>query len=468
MILSPSILKLPVASKWSAPAVSGREGGPTPPSVAPVLTVTASEYERYMAYLNWSPSDKTDSEGFGYTVQTRFNGGGWIVMESGITDNYYIINPANSVMPEGLYEYRIIPQNNVSTGPASNIQGFTVVEEESSGSDDPLEGLFNRLRLQTYRSKESNQIASYVQTVQVSGAGTSEVNGRYHLVSGTFVNSAGYYFVDQEATGQFWIKHASVYPYEFYLQPSVDNPNPWDSFYVQANGIAPAPTVVSYMEPQYTAIGINPGVDAVNATWTDEITSTGQASQSNAIQRFSTGYERGVPVLIGDGVDDCMATPVAGNILNTRGAMWMVWRVNDGGTLNGQHVIGGLGGGPSFSSNAAASQWGLYKTAGWGTRLPITTTADKWVSFACSWDGTDFRYHCVSQGVNEAKSGTLTNAFTASSSLPFSIAGRYTNTGVLTSYLPGRYIAACLDDRYLSAADLQRAAEHGATLFPSS
>lgn len=92
----------------------------TPPTLAPVLDVQPFDPDYQVVNMSWSPSNKTDSPGFEYLAQIRFNGGAWTTFNS-TTDTYTVYNASGDPLPPGLYEFRVIPSNDVGNGPPSNI-----------------------------------------------------------------------------------------------------------------------------------------------------------------------------------------------------------------------------------------------------------------------------------------------------------------------------------------------------------
>jgi hypothetical protein len=93
------------------------EGVLTPPTVAPVLTVSA-DFGSYDAVLQWTASDKTSSAGFGYNIYRSIDGiGPTLIATVGAVLTYTDNNPGAA---GELYEYFVTPKNNAGEGPSSN------------------------------------------------------------------------------------------------------------------------------------------------------------------------------------------------------------------------------------------------------------------------------------------------------------------------------------------------------------
>lgn len=97
--------------------IGGQATGPlTPPTVAPVLTVTA-ELGSETAGLEWTASNKTSSAGFGYDVELNIDGLGW--NNIGFTTGLSFADTRVAAAGE-TYTYRVTPYNDAGEGPVSN------------------------------------------------------------------------------------------------------------------------------------------------------------------------------------------------------------------------------------------------------------------------------------------------------------------------------------------------------------
>lgn len=90
----------------------------SPPTVAPVLTVSAF-FASFTASLEWTASNKTTSPGFGYRVDLSINGGAFNEVASLPFDNLTYNDQQNGAIGE-TYTYRVTPFNSAGDGVASN------------------------------------------------------------------------------------------------------------------------------------------------------------------------------------------------------------------------------------------------------------------------------------------------------------------------------------------------------------
>lgn len=98
---------------------AGPDLGLTPPSLAPVLSVSA-EFGSQTANLEWTASNKTSSIGFGYKIELSVDGGAW----SEISTASGLVYDAEQVGAAGeSYSYRVTPFNDAGEGPVSNAAG---------------------------------------------------------------------------------------------------------------------------------------------------------------------------------------------------------------------------------------------------------------------------------------------------------------------------------------------------------
>lgn len=88
----------------------------TPPSVPPVLTVTA-ELGSQIANLQWTASNKSGTPGFGYKIELDIDGGGYSEIANTTSLSYN--NTQGSAAGE-TYTYRVTPYNDSVEGPSSN------------------------------------------------------------------------------------------------------------------------------------------------------------------------------------------------------------------------------------------------------------------------------------------------------------------------------------------------------------
>jgi hypothetical protein len=115
----------------------GLVGGPlntilTPPTLAPVLTVSA-DFGSSTANLEWTASNKTSSSGFGYRIYRQKNGLGYDVLT---TTTSLIYDDTPSPEPAGeYYEYYIEPYNDAgpATGGGLSNEAEIVLPGEAEG-----------------------------------------------------------------------------------------------------------------------------------------------------------------------------------------------------------------------------------------------------------------------------------------------------------------------------------------------
>lgn len=101
-----------LALSLGRPSSKVGEGELTPPTVAPVLTVSA-DFGSYDAVLQWTASDKTSSAGFGYNIYRSMT----LIATVGAVLTYTDNNPGAA---GELYEYFVTPKNNAGEGTSSN------------------------------------------------------------------------------------------------------------------------------------------------------------------------------------------------------------------------------------------------------------------------------------------------------------------------------------------------------------
>ena len=97
--------------------IATANGIPQPPSVAPVLVVSA-DLGSYVANLEWTASNRTGSAGFAYQIWVDVDGGGYSLLTSvgpGTLSYNHDASPT-----AGTYSYYIKPINDAGEGPSSN------------------------------------------------------------------------------------------------------------------------------------------------------------------------------------------------------------------------------------------------------------------------------------------------------------------------------------------------------------
>ena len=95
---------------------AGPDLGLTPPSLAPVLSVSA-EFGSQTANLEWTASNKASSAGFGYDIELNVNSAGWNSVATTTSLSYNYTNVGVSGLT---HEFRITPYNDAGEGPVSN------------------------------------------------------------------------------------------------------------------------------------------------------------------------------------------------------------------------------------------------------------------------------------------------------------------------------------------------------------
>ena len=89
----------------------------TPPTVQPVLNLTPGEKLSSIVGLTWTPSNKTGSAGFGYSVEYSDDDGSTWQVYSNVTETTDQIDLTGS--PADDYSFRIVPFNDGGEGPPS-------------------------------------------------------------------------------------------------------------------------------------------------------------------------------------------------------------------------------------------------------------------------------------------------------------------------------------------------------------
>jgi hypothetical protein len=88
----------------------------TPPTIAPVLAVTAA-FGGNTSSLSWSASNKTSSPGFYYDIELDIDGAGYSSITTTTSLTY---SDSRSLAAGETYSYRVIPNNDYGVGPTSN------------------------------------------------------------------------------------------------------------------------------------------------------------------------------------------------------------------------------------------------------------------------------------------------------------------------------------------------------------
>lgn len=218
----------------------------------------------------------------------------------------------------------------------------------------------------------------------------------------------------------------------------------------------------TYRSPQdLTPLGINPVAGGANPTWSDVMSGTGQATQSNAIQRFLTQYENGVPILSADGVDDWMTTDIESSEVDSEGSFLAVFSAK--APLDYDTPVGGTFGGRALCSESNVSSWGLSSPGIYGPLGVISMNPLAWFSLAVSWNNTLIRYNFKSRS---SGGGVSEVASTSVSSAPGKLGIGLHITNSPYSYMHGNFVAIGIGDKLLTTEQLEQASDYGATLFP--
>lgn len=108
---------------------TGGSGTLTPPTVAPVLTVSA-DVGSTNAFLEWTASNKTGSAGFGYNVYLQINADPELLIFIGGPLDLTYIDEQPSAAGE-TYAYRVVPFNDAGEGPSSNTASVVLPGESN-------------------------------------------------------------------------------------------------------------------------------------------------------------------------------------------------------------------------------------------------------------------------------------------------------------------------------------------------
>jgi len=100
---------------------------PLPPSLAPVLTVTADP-SSFIAQLTWTRSNRTGSPGFTYQVWMKVDAGAFALLTS--TTNLFLNTDQSPTA--GTYQFYVKPVNTAGGGPDSNIVSVALPGESSN------------------------------------------------------------------------------------------------------------------------------------------------------------------------------------------------------------------------------------------------------------------------------------------------------------------------------------------------
>jgi hypothetical protein len=109
--------------------IATANGVPQPPSLAPVLTVSA-DLGSYVANLDWTASNRTGSAGFAYQIWYDLDGGGYSLLA---TVGAATLSYAHDASPTGgTYSYYIKPINDAGEGPSSNAASVVLPGESEA------------------------------------------------------------------------------------------------------------------------------------------------------------------------------------------------------------------------------------------------------------------------------------------------------------------------------------------------
>lgn len=219
-------------------------GIPQPPSVAPVLVVSAAEFGSYIANLEWTASNRTGSAGFAYQIWMDIDGGGYSLLTSvgsGTLSYAYDASPT-----AGTYSFYIKPINDAGEGPSSNAASVVLPGESEApvltgpsevSSEDPTALLeWNAIIGATlYSVQRSPDDATWTQIFTPTGTSQSV----------TLFSSPSYY---------------RVVPYAGVVEGTPSNsieivivsPPPVDNTYLRPGGLT------TYLRPDGTSLYLRP------------------------------------------------------------------------------------------------------------------------------------------------------------------------------------------------------------------
>lgn len=216
----------------------------TPPSVAPVLTVSA-DFGSTTANLEWTASNKIGSAGFGYNVYRNVNGTGPTLIATTIPSTL-TYNDDNPSAAGETYEYTVIPKNDAGEGPSSNAASVVLPGESEAplltgpsevSSEDPTALLeWNAIPGATvYSVQRSPDDSTWTQIYTPTGTSQSV----------TLSFSPSYYQVIPFA-GTFEGLPSNS------LEISIVSPPPVDNTYLRPGGLT------TYLRPDGTSLYLRP------------------------------------------------------------------------------------------------------------------------------------------------------------------------------------------------------------------